>query len=254
MPPTGDLSSPIALVSSDRAILIGASGTGKSTLASDLLTRFRQDYPSARMLVLDTKPRWRADRMPDGRTTRRLYRDFVKGDRIPGSMMVSDPRDWALAWHKDTNPSQTVIAQRLHGPDRINLLFQLWCAERFFRMQTVHRPGLVYFDEGMDFFSVSGGARGASDIVQRCFRAGRERELTSVIGVQRPKGINAQCLTETSYCALFRINFADDVKRLHDMGWPPNVPAPSYEQEYMFRLWRARNGPVAPAYRITPSK
>ena len=97
---------------------------------------------------------------------------------------------------------------------------------------------------------MSGSTHGSSDIVQRCFRAGGEKGLTSLIGVQRPKGINLQCLTETSYCACFRFNFADDMKRLAEMGWPKDVPPPGYDEPYMFRLWRAQFGPNAPKFRI----
>lgn len=243
-------SSPVALVSSDRGILIGASRTGKSTLAFDLLQRFRADYPDSRIMVCDTKPRWRAERLPDGTSSRRMYRDFVKGDTIPNAMALSDPRDWNLAWHRDTNPSQTVIVQRLNGSERTNLLFQTWCAERFFNSVSANRPSLIYFDEGHDFFGGSGFARGSSDIVQRCFRAGGEKGLTSLIGVQRPKGFNPQCLTETSYCAVFRFNYAEDMHRLRDMGWPKDVPSPGYDEPYVFRLWRAQFGPNAPKYRL----
>ena len=242
----------IAVHARDRAILVGASGTGKSTLAAYLVAHFKEEYPACRRLILDTKPRWRGDFKADGTSTKRLYKRFVKGDRIPGAMILSNPRDWAMVWDKDVNPSQTVIAQRLTGTQSANVAFQTWVSERFFETQDARRESLIYWDEGMDFFTVSGSARG-SDIVQRCYRAGRELNLTSMIGVQRPKGINLQCLTETSYCALFRINFTGDVKRLWEMGWPPELNAPTYEQPYAFRLWRdGVRG--APLYRLNPRK
>lgn len=250
------MGSPVALVSSDRATIVGASGTGKSTLSNHLLKEFRADYPDARIMVCDTKPRWRGERLPDGRHARHLYKDFVKGDTISNAMVLSDPRDWSLAWHKDTNPSQTVVVQRLSGEDAVNLKFQLWAIRRFFYSTKASRPSLLYIDEGMDFFTVSGYPVGGSDIIQRCYRAGREKGLTTLLGVQRPKNINMQLLTEMSYCALFRIDYEDDVKRLRDMGWPKDVPAPTYAPDggetYAFRLKRSSKGPVAPAYRIVP--
>lgn len=248
-PRTRDGTDPVALVKADRAILIGASGTGKSTLAAHLIARFRADEPKGRILVLDTKPRWRGEWLPSGSSTRRWYRGFVRGDTIPGAMVVSDPEDWSIAWDRDVNPSQTVIVQRLVGSMMANLAMQVHLAEEFFRSQRAKTPSLIYFDEGMDFFTTWGSARG-TDIVQRCFRAGRERNLASMIGVQRPKGINPQCLTETSYCALFRINYREDVKRLIDMGWPREAEPPTYEDEYAFRLWRAAKSAAAPMYRL----
>jgi hypothetical protein len=165
---------------------------------------------------------------------------------------VDSPRDWSLAWDKGVNPSQTVIVQRPEGTNRGAVALACWAAESFFQSLDYRRPSLIYFDEGMDFFSTSGSALG-SDIVQRCYRAGRERGLTSVIGVQRPKGINLQCLTETSYCALFRIQYEEDVKRLWEMGWPKGVTYPEQRVEgvesYEFRLWRAGYR-SAPKYRL----
>jgi hypothetical protein len=181
-----------------------------------------------------------------------MYKRFVKGDAISGAMIVSRPQDWSIVWDRDVNPSQTVIAQRLTGSQSANVAFQTWVSERFLETQDARRESLIYWDEGMDFFTTSGSARN-SDVVQRCYRAGRELNLTSLIGVQRPKGINLQCLTETSYCALFRINFQADVKRLWEMGWPPMVVPPTYQEPHAFRLWRD-SVPGAPLYRLTPKE
>ena len=234
---------------SDRGILIGANGTGKSTLAEYVLSAFRDEYPNARIAVLDTKPRWRAEWQADGRPARKLYRKLAKGDTIPGSMTISRAQDWPIVWDQDTNPSQSVIVQRLHGSMSDNLRFQVGFLEKFFQTQDARRPSLVYIDEGMDFFTGSSSARGGSDIVQRCFRAGRERGLATLIGVQRPISINLQCLTETSWCALFRINFKNDVRRLWEMGWPQSTGPPSYDQDHCFRLWRSGRA-IAPLYKL----
>jgi hypothetical protein len=241
---------PVSLPSRARGILVGASGTGKSTLAKHVLTQFRVENPDARILVLDTKPRWRGEVQADGTSTRRLYRKFVKGDTIPGARILSRRDDWSIVWNRDTTPTQTVIVQKPTATQRANVRFQVWASERFFQSQDARRPSLIYWDEGMDFFETNSSALG-SDIVQRCYRAGRELNLTSLIGVQRPKGINLQCLTETSWCALFRINFTQDVKRLHEMGWPPTVGPPDFTTPYAFRLWRD-DRPGAPLYRILP--
>lgn len=233
---------------SDRGAIIGANGEGKSTLAKYLIDAFRRDVPDARILILDTKPRWRATKMVDGTDARKLYRKMAKGDTIPGAVSMSRLSDWPFAWSRDTNPSQTVIVQQLQGEHSANVVFQTRVLQRFFKTLDAARPSLVYIDEGMDFFTTSGTARG-SDIVQRCYRAGRERGLATLAGFQRPKGINLQCLTEMNACYLFRINFEDDVKRLWDMGWPHNVGPPTYEQPHAFRVWR-NGAPGAPLYRL----
>lgn len=244
----------LTLKASDRGILVGANGTGKSTLANYIVSHFRADYPHGRILVLDTKPRWRGERRADGTSTKRLYRKLSEGDTIPGSVTISQPHDWALAWDRDANPVQTVIAQRIKGSHRENVAFQVGCAERFFDSLDFKRPSLIYFDEGHDFFTATSSAIGGSDIVQRGYRAGRERGLASLIGVQRPKGFNPQCLTETNYCALFRINFRKDMAHLYDMGFPQSVGPPSYADAelHRFRLWR-EGSETAPMYALSQS-
>lgn len=240
--------SPIGMRPADRAALIGANGTGKSTLAAYVLHHFRLENPHARILILDTKPRWRAEYLSTGGSPRHYYRNFAPGDKIPGSMSIQRVRDWGLVWDPDVNPSQTVIAQNVDVPHRLNVAFQVRLLEKFFATQRANRPSLAYLDEGMDFFTTSSAAYG-TDIVQRCFRAGREKNLATLIGAQRPKQINAQVLTETSWLALFRINFTEDVRRLHEMGFPRDVGPPTYEQPHAFRLWR-EGKPVAPLYRL----
>ena len=239
----------VGMKAADRGILIGASATGKSTLAAHVLSSFRTTEPTARIMVFDTKPRWRGQRRADGTSPRKMYKNFVKGDTIPGAAILERPQDWSIVWDRDANPSQTVVVQRLKGSQKANVLFQLWCAEQFYDTQSANRPSLAYFDEGMDFFTTNGVAVG-SDVIQRMYRAGREKGLATLIGVQRPKGINAQCLTETSWCCVFRINYVDDMKRLYDMGWPKGVSCPTYEQPHAFRLWR-EGRPVAPLYRLS---
>ena len=243
----------------DRATLVGATGTGKSTLAEYLLRGFREDYPHSRIMVLDTKPRWRAEWLPDGTRADRRYKRMAEGDTIAGSMALDHWDDWSLVWDRDVNPTQTVIVQRIGTrrhpvTQRGNIAFAVACAERFFHTQDAKRPSLIYFDEGMDFFHQSAAARGGSDIVQRCYRAGREMGLVPVLGAQRPIGINIQTLTELNYCALFDLDYRKDVRRLWEMGWPQHVPPPHTEPfggtdpTGTFRLWR--KGTDAPKYRL----
>jgi hypothetical protein len=246
----------IRLRASDRAILVGANGTGKSTLADYLLTCFRRDYPNGRILVLDTKPRWRAETLADGTSPRKLYRMMAKGDTIKGSVAMSRMTDWPLCWDRDAHPTQTVIAQRIQGDwkdqsatQRNTMAFVVQCAERFFATQSADRPSLLYIDEGHDFYHASAAAMAGSDIIQRCYRAGREKGLATMAGFQRPVGLNIQLLTELNYCALFRINYTKDVTRLHEMGWPRDTMPPQYDDKHCFRLWR-EGSPAAPMYHL----
>lgn len=243
-------SDPLALRTQDRGIIVGTSGSGKSTLANHVLTTFRRDYPDGRILILDTKPRWRADRLADGTSAKKLYKKMGPGDFIPGAVAMSRGNEWGLAWDRDNNPTQTVILQCIDGSHAANVMFQTECAKRYFSELDIRRPSLIYYDEGHDFFTQSGSSYNA-DIIQRGYRAGRERGLTSLIGFQRPIGFNLQCLTETNYCALFYIKYRKDMRRLHEMGWPENVPPPDETdfENHVFKLWRERVRNVS-SYRI----
>jgi len=256
-----DLTLHVTSRGADRAALVGATGTGKSTFAEWWLSSFRGEYPKSRILVIDTKPRWRAEYLSDGTRAKRRYKRMAKGDTIPGSMALERPQDWALVWSPDVNPSQTVISQNLKLTKLQNVRYQAWIAERFFRTQDARRPSLIYFDEGMDFFSTSGTTAAGSDIVERCYRAGREMNLVTVFGSQRPISIPKLVMSECSHLACFALDNRADVKRLWDYGWPRTTMPPTrhdpnvctedcvqHDPDGTFRLWR--KGFSAPKYRL----
>lgn len=231
----------------DRAAIVGAAGSGKSTLANQLLRDFAEEYiygvpykRRGRVLIVDTKPRWRASALSTGASTKRLYKGFATGDTIPGAVALTDLKQWNLAFDRDANNS-VVISQRIDLPPSANVMWQTMVIEKFFQTQDAKRPSLLYIDEGMDFFGPAGNGK-YSDIVQKCVRAGREKGLATLIGVQRPKSINLQVMTECNVLYLFRINFIEDVKRLKEMGYPSSIAPPA--DDYLF--WYFRNRKLYP--------
>lgn len=227
----------------DRAAIVGAAGSGKSTLANQLLLDFKSEYldgvapkTRGRILVVDTKPRWRGQKLANGGSTRRLYKGFAQGDTIPGAVAMTDLADWHLAFDGDIN-NRVVISQRIDLPPSAGVLWQTMVIEKFFQTQDAKKPSLLYIDEGMDFFGPAGNGK-YSDIVQKCVRAGREKGLSTLIGVQRPKNINLQVMTECNVLYLFRINFTEDVKRLREMSYPPSVVPP--KDDHLFWYFRDR--------------
>lgn len=108
---------------------------------------------------------------------------------------------------------------------------------KLFKSQRHERKTMLYIDEGMDFFGPTGVSR-YGNAIQRSFRAGREKGMTSVIGLQRPKTINLQTLTEMNVLYLFRLQYQDDVKRLQEMGLPAGTQAP--DEDFNF-LWLRGN-------------
>lgn len=223
----------------DRGIIVGRAGSGKSTLAGALIEQFHRDYcldvarrDMGRVLVIDTKPRWRGTQLVNGGSTRRHYKGFVRGDKLPHSVVLTDEDQWGLAFDVDIS-DRLVIAQRFDLSFRDLIAWQVRNIERFFDTQDYRYPSLLYIDEGMDFFGPTGIAR-EGDAVQRCYRAGREKGLATLMGVQRPKSLNLQCLTESNVLYLFAINYEADVKRLNEMGFPLGVGAPRDNHKFLY--------------------
>lgn len=226
-----------AIRADDRGVLCGTTGCGKSTLASILINLFYQDYvkyddePEGRILIVDSKPRWRHDHL--------LSRFSKQSSLPPGdpqtiirhSVLVRDAGEWKQA-NRSNEP--VILLQNPDLPMKELIPWLVVCMEDFFKTQHTERKSLLYIDEGMDFFGPSGnGLHG--DIIQRCYRAGREKGLATVTGIQRPKQINLQVLTESNYLALFHLRFADDVTRIYEMGFPVGMMPP--EENYHFSLW-----------------
>lgn len=227
----------------ERWLLVGATGTGKSTAAYIPINKFYNDYvaptkrngkPRGRILIVDTKPRWRPKMLADGTRATRKYKHFLNGPEVPHSRLVSHSSEWDMAWETGDG----VVLLQNADLDTNDLI--RWCVEmmsKFFRSQKIKEPSLLVIDEGMDFFGSTGNSK-YGDIVQRSVRAGREKGMATLICVQRPKTINLQVVTEASALMLFRIDFLGDMKRLQEMGIPKDVYPPT--QDYHFVFWKDR--------------
>lgn len=120
--------------------------------------------------------------------------------------------------------------------DERDIPWAIACIKAFLAQARAGRPQLVYVDEGLDFFHANAVARGGSDAILRCARAGRERGLSLLFGTQRPKGIPLQIMSEMTKLYLFLLDYEGDVKHLGDMGYPyKEYPAPT--EPHLFRLW-----------------
>jgi hypothetical protein len=244
MPPTQALALPqISLRARERGLLVGGTDTGKSTLAEALLADFFHRYPTARILILDSKPRYRAERTARGASARRRYRQWSHGPTVPGSVVVDSPAELDMAYDTD---HRVAIAQGQHSRDIPALLS---CARRFLETSRANRPQLLVVDETMDYFSSNGAARGGDDVLVRVARAGRERGTGALYCSQRTRGIPAQLMEEMSRCYLFRLDYKADVKRLWEMGFPQGVEPPSVARA--FKYWtKADYGRVWGPYQL----
>lgn len=221
----------LAFQPGDRGIVVGASGSGKSTLSTKIMKLWQRDHcPQGRLLITDDKPRFRATRAATKKPVEARYRDYVKGDTING-VILDNMKNWSLVWSKDINPWQTVIVQnpKLSEDDIVKLCVE--AVAKFFETQKPSRPSLAYIDEGLSFFGPTGNAR-HGNAIQRCFRAGREKNLSILLGTQRPKTINLQCLTECSRAYVFRLDYDQDLARLQEMSFPQDIEP--LEEDHVF--------------------
>lgn len=225
----------ISLRANERAFLVGGTGSGKSTLSEALVGDFDRRYRGSggRVLILDSKPRFRGEYLANGKPAARKYRRWNHGPTIAGSIVVSDPSELKLAWLMGAT---IVIAQdSAHEGGRSAVPMLAACAGEFLKSSRRGKPQLLDVDETMDFFSGNGAPVGGNDALVRTARAGRERGTGALYCSQRTRGIPGQLIEELSKLYLFRLDLRDDVKRLQEMGAPKKMQPPT--KNHAFRYW-----------------
>jgi hypothetical protein len=237
---TADIGLHISRTGADRGLIVGESGSGKSTLAKRVLLTFRDEtWPHGRTLISDLKPRWRATRTVGGDPISKRYRRMVAGDEID-SMLLDRGSDWPMVWDPGVNPSRTMILQPPTDRDyneEAEVRRHVWAIGKFFRTLDPKVPSFLYIDEGMDFFGPTGTSRYGT-IIQRCYRAGRERGLITCMAVQRPSCITVQAMSESNVKYIFALGTEDDFATLRKKGVPHSLKP--VEEDYYFRLIRNR--------------
>lgn len=217
----------------ERALLLGGTGSGKTTLLQLLLSDFYARYPTSRIMILDSKPRFRAEFLPTGISARRRYRHWGPGEAIPSSIVVGSPDELGNAWTQ----TRIVIAQCERQVDRWQLVA---CAERFFNDARHSRPQLLCVDETADFFHSNGAPiSGSSDALIRVARAGRERGTAALYCSQRARSLPSSIIEEMSQLYLFVLDGESDLKRCIEMGAPRWIEPPARDHE--FKVWAKRD-------------
>lgn len=200
---------------SERAICVGMTGTGKSTLCTDNLLRFRRDYPTGYILIIDSKPRYRASHNANG--TEVVYKDWVKGDYLDNSV-VSHGRQSLAALFRMSN---VVILQSLYPNKEHNPDFEPAVADYASQLMRISspkkHPTLLVIDE---FYDIVGGglAAIAPKSILKTIRAGREMGMAVLAGSQRPRSIPVPIMTEATKFYVFELEFKEDIDYLRKHG------------------------------------
>ena len=227
--------SPITLIKGPptpgRAFAVGTTGTGKSTLLEVLMSEYRKAYPETRVLIIDTKPRFRARMEINGITTAvsRRYAKWGMGTKpLPDSYVIPVGFDPKKAMDQIWRLGGNVAIASTERETQWSWANQ--CATEFYEGYGAKVPRLILVDELGDFFKY----QALADIYQRISRNGRERNVAFLAGSQRPRKVPVEMLTEMGRLYMFRLDFAEDIKRVYSFGIPPWTQVPDGHAFYLY--------------------
>jgi hypothetical protein len=202
----------LSLRQKERGLLAGGTRAGKSTLADALGEDFLLRYRNARRLILDTKPRYRAQWLPNGLSAARLYKHWDHGEVIPGSVLVETPAEMLRAFKMG---HRTCIVSSKRWAAR-----QDACCEAFLEDSRAGRPQLLQVDETCHHFYSNGAPKGSGALVDVAM-GGAERGCSALYCTQRTKGISPHLLEHMDRLYAFRLDAKADAKRFQEFGAPP---------------------------------
>jgi DNA helicase HerA-like ATPase len=234
-----------------RAFLVGTTGTGKSTLLEVMMKEYQQAYTDlthdVRTLIVDTKPRFRAEYELNGFGTRlsRRYRKwgygsgFIEGSVvIPGAGSIGAELDqiYRLGF-------KTAIVQCERESD---WSYASDVATTFYERYGATTPRLLVVDELADFFKF----RSLGDIFQRVSRNGRERDMAFIAGSQRPRKVPVEVMSEMMRLYMFKLDFTEDIKHIWQFGIPRGVMKPNGHSFYMYDKYLEMEPPSHAYYKL----
>lgn len=226
-------------------MLFGQTGCGKSTVKEKLTEQWRHTMPRPRILLLDSKPRFRAEWELNGTQAAKRYKKWQRGAAIPGSVRLPfiDPRsDLRQVWRLGF---QVAIAQT---GEQAMLPWLRAYAHAFYADAEDKYSQLLDVDETSDFFGTTGVAR-QGDALLKVVRSGREMNVSFVGAAQRPKGLPHSFLTELSEVFLFVLASEKDLEHLSDMGLPGDAAGHLPTEDHVFYHYR-RKGRVGGVYKL----
>lgn len=232
----------------ERVITAGRSRTGKSSFMDWELREVQVARPTAMQVIVDTKPRFRAEKMrgplsfKNRRNASKLYEHWAAGPTIPNSVLIPlwDDHPFRGLWNSG-NPNEIAIMQSGEESDWPRMLALL---KAFCNAQIKDRERRIVVDEVLDFygrntFSIGGHK---NDVFYRMARAGGERSIGIELGAHRIHGLPPLILNMASRLNLFHLT--DDADMIHLRRTMGVKDAESPQGNYVFRQWQIQPGGV----------
>lgn len=225
----------------ERILLVGKTRFGKSTLALYCLNELLNIYPTMELLIIDTKPHFRASHTLNGMKANFLYRNWTKGDYFESSVVLpAKSPDVSLDYAFDIahtiagkKRGATVICQtdtKFEYPLLAQRLLE------HYRRSNKKRKVYIYLDEAYSLLKYN---RAVAEQVTMCVTAGGERGVGVMAATQRPRWIPVEMLSEITRFFVFRLDNGRDKANLRDNGLPPRFRFPV--ERYVFRYYNALN-------------
>lgn len=231
----------------ERQLVYGGTRTGKSSYMDWSMRHIQETRPSAMLLVADTKPRFRAEKVaygPGGKWRKEaakvgLYDDWASGPIVPNSVAINihDEHCFRGMWDVEKYPGEIVIMQGGTRPDRERMVALM---RSFVDKKLKDRERLVIVDEGLDFYeSNAGSINWRDDVLVHIARAGGERNIGLFFGAHRPYGVPRLLNTMSNRVTLFHLVYRNDMRLLNDMGIPDEETP---DGNYVFRQYVRQPG------------
>ena len=215
-----------------RHLLLGTTGSGKSTVLDLLIGSWVRDQANPRVLILDSKPRFRAEWELSGMSATHRYKRWRRGPVVPASVALD------LTGHSGSIRAQLKQAWQLkhrvviaQTGEQNDLQYLRAATHWFYADARDSFSQLLAVDELADFFGTSGAA-GRGDSLLKVVRSGREMNVAFAGAAQRPKGLPHSFLTEVSASYIFSLASEKDMAHLEDLGLPGDATPP--ENDHVF--------------------
>ena len=183
----------------ERALIVGQTASGKSTLGAVLLDGYHERYPEDSIFIIDLKRRFIAMGDAQGSLFPQGYSARVHGRIAAVAVHARRYNRPVRLWHK-----------RVYVVQDLRLALDLF--QRLFDRGDYRNPALIFNDESLDLHR-----NGQVDYrMRRINQMGRERGIGQITISQRPKRIDQTFITESEKVYVGRLTRKDDRKVMAD--------------------------------------